>query len=157
MLGPANRENKTLKDIRDVANPRPVAMYLAPPNVKLLRMECVYICVEKTSNTNDSEISCFVRRTTARKVPRSTNSIKKMRQSGGRYDNKTTRLEGTVAGMRSRTPTRYSKCNVESSQWRELSYCNLLVAPQCTVLESYTGRSGVQTRECPRIPLRFNR
>jgi hypothetical protein len=41
MLGSANRENRILKYMRVVANPRPVAMYLAPPNVKLLRIEWV--------------------------------------------------------------------------------------------------------------------
>lgn len=41
ILGPANLENNVLKGMRVVANPRPVAMYLAPPKVKLLRMECV--------------------------------------------------------------------------------------------------------------------
>ena len=39
MLGPAKRENRMLKYILVVANPRPVAMYRAPPNVRLLRME----------------------------------------------------------------------------------------------------------------------
>jgi len=41
MLGPANRESKMLKLILVVANPRPVAIYRAPPNVKLLMIECV--------------------------------------------------------------------------------------------------------------------
>ena len=31
-----------LKDIRVVAKPRLVAMYLAPPNVRLLKMELEY-------------------------------------------------------------------------------------------------------------------
>jgi hypothetical protein len=41
MLGSANRENGMLKRMRVVANPHPVAMYLAPPNVKLLKNEWV--------------------------------------------------------------------------------------------------------------------
>ena len=57
-----------------MAKPRPVAMYRAPPNVRLLRTECVWICVEKTSKTGDSDMKCLPRRTTARIVPRSVSS-----------------------------------------------------------------------------------
>lgn len=75
MLGPANRENRMLKGIRVVANPRPVAMYRAPPNVRLLKMEWVYIWVEKTSKKGDKDMSCFPKRTIALFAPRSTSSV----------------------------------------------------------------------------------
>jgi hypothetical protein len=39
MLGPAKREYKIAKEIRVVANPLPVAIYRAPPKVRLLRIE----------------------------------------------------------------------------------------------------------------------
>jgi hypothetical protein len=36
-----NTHYRIENEIRVVAKPRPVAMYLAPPNVKLLRIECM--------------------------------------------------------------------------------------------------------------------
>lgn len=64
-------------EILVVANPRPVAMYLAPPYVKLLKIECDKIWVVKTSKMGDRERICFPSRTTARTTPRSVNSCKK--------------------------------------------------------------------------------
>lgn len=60
--------------MRVVAKPRPVAMYRAPPNVKLLRIECDEIWVPKTSNTGESDRKCFPRRISARTTPRSVSS-----------------------------------------------------------------------------------
>lgn len=74
MLGPANREYKMLNDNREVAKPRPVAIYRAPPNAKLLRIEFEYIWVEKTSKTGDRDKKCLAKRRSALPVPRSTNS-----------------------------------------------------------------------------------
>lgn len=74
MLGPANREKSTLKAIRDTAKPRPVAMYRAPPNVRLFTIEWDEIRVEKTSKTNESDENCFSKRMAALPVPRSVSS-----------------------------------------------------------------------------------
>lgn len=75
MLGPANREYKMLNEILVTAKPRPVAMYRAPPNVKLLAMEWDEICVANTSNAGDAEPKCLAKRLIALIVPRSTSSI----------------------------------------------------------------------------------
>ena len=64
-------------EILVVANPRPVAMYRAPPYVMLLRIECDEICVPKTSNIGERETKCFPSRITARTTPRSVSSCKK--------------------------------------------------------------------------------
>jgi hypothetical protein len=66
-----------LNDIRVVANPRPVAMYRAPPKARLLRMELEYICVEKTSNMGERERKCLASRRSALLVPLSTSSDKR--------------------------------------------------------------------------------
>lgn len=70
-----------LNEILVTANPRPVAMYRAPPKVKLLEMECDEIWVEKISNAGDREPKCLARRLIALMVPRSTNSTGTFRLS----------------------------------------------------------------------------
>ena len=75
MLGPANREYRMLNEILVTAKPRPVAMYRAPPKVKLLAIECDDICVAKTSNAGDADANCFASRLMALTVPRSTSSV----------------------------------------------------------------------------------
>jgi len=54
-----------------VENPWPVAMYLASPNVKALRMKCVKICFE---NISKNKPNCFARRNIAFHVPESNKS-----------------------------------------------------------------------------------
>ena len=71
-----------LKGFRAVAKPRPVAIYRAPPNVKFVRIEWVYICVEKTSKTGEREPNCFAKRKMAFQAPRSTNSRARSQDGG---------------------------------------------------------------------------
>jgi hypothetical protein len=83
MLGAANREKRMQCEILYVANPRPVAMYRAPPKTKLDVRECDEIRVAKTWNAGENDRSCFPNCSSAFFVPPSMRSGRKLNHKIG--------------------------------------------------------------------------